>query len=416
MRDPIAAWLEVHSTDTEAPFVYQAWLDAGGGLDVVRGPIAAWIEVHSTDAEAQFVYKAWLDAGGELELVHDPIAAWLEAHSTDAEARFVYKAWLDAGGGLDLVRSSIAPWLKVHSTNTETQLVYRAWLDAGGELELVHDPIAAWLEVHSTDTEASFVYKGWLDAGGELELVRGPITAWLEVHSTDAEADFVCRAWLEAAGPFSLVKLPAIDWLSHHCDKAEAVYMTKFLARQKDIPSHTVVDILTWCRTFPTHEDAIWRLTQLDGHLRKTDIAEDVIATCEAVLEPLITEETPLELVTRGQITTLFNYLIAAPGLRSRALRDRVDTLLIAWVCNPSSFGTSPVPHIQIQRPAYVQRIVDLLVSGALSITSDREHLERFLQWVNTWEPTGKSQLISKFNFLLRNYPTTGLWDIVEFA
>ena len=159
--------------------------------------------------------------------------------------------------------------------------------------------------------------------------------------------------------------------------------MTKFLARQKDIPIETVVGILTWCRTFPEHVDAMWRLTRLDGHLFNADIAEEVIVTCEAVLEPLVSKEAPLRPVVRDQITTLFSYLIGARGLRSGALRDRVDTLLLAWLRTPRSFGTSPAPHIGMQRSAYVQRIVDLVVSSALSVTSDREHLERFLQWVN---------------------------------
>jgi len=213
-----------------------------------------------------------------------------------------------------------------------------------------------------------------------------------------------------------LVRLPAINWLSQYSNTAEAVYITKYLAKQRDIPAETVIDILTWCRTFPTHEDAIWRLTQLGVHLLKADVAEGMIVTCEAVLKPLILGDAPLELVTRGQITTLFSYLIGAPGLRSGEFRERVDALLVVWLRNPFSFGTSPVPHIGMQRPAYVQRIVDLVVSGTLSLTHDREHLERFLQWVDTWEPEKKWRLLSVFDLLWRNYPASDLWDIVELA
>jgi hypothetical protein len=415
VQQPIAAWLRLHHNDAEASFVYRAWLDAGGEREMVREPIAAWLKEHCTDADAGFVYKAWLDAEGERDLVQQPIAAWLKEHHTDAEAGFVYQAWLDAGGEQDLVRDSIIAWIKDHRTDLEARFVYKAWLDARLEREAVREPIAAWLGEHSTDAEANFLYKAWLDAGGERKMVREPIAAWLHLHSTHPEADFVFKAWLEAGGSFSLVRLPAIRWLSQHCDSAKAVYVTKFLAKQKDIPIETVVDILTWCRTFPTHMDAIWRLRQLGSHLLNVDVAEEVIVTCEAVLEPLMSKETPLKPVVRDQITTLFSYLIAASGLRSGAFRERVDDLLLSWLRTPSSFGTSPAPHNNIQRSAYTQRIVDLVVSGALSVTSDREHLERFLQWVNNWKPERKSQLASMFAFLRHDYPSEGLWDIVEF-
>jgi len=381
----------------------------------VREPIVAWLGEHKTAPEAAFVYRAWLDGGGEPDLVQQPIADWIELHHTDAEAGFVYKGWLNVGGEREMVREPIAAWLDLHSTDLEARFVYEAWLDARLEREAVCEPIAAWLEKHSTDAEANFLYKAWLDAGGEREMVREPIAAWLDLYSTHPEADFVFKAWLEAGGSFSLVRVPAIRWLSQHCDSAEAVYMTKFLAKQKDIPIETVVDILTWCRTFPTHMDAIWRLRQLGSHLLNVDVAEEVIVTCEVVLEPLISKEAPLKPMVRGQITTIFSYLIAASGLRSGALRDRVDTLLLAWLRTPRSFRTSPVPHIGMQRRAYVQRIVDLVESGALSVTSDCEHLERFLQWVNNWKPERKYQLISMFDVLWRDYPSESLWDIVEF-
>jgi len=122
-----------------------------------------------------------------------------------------------------------------------------------------------------------------------------------------------------------------------------------------------------------------------------------------------------LKPVTRDQITMLFSYLIGAPGLRSGPPRDRVDALLMAWLHNPSSYGTHPVPHANVQRRSYMQRIMDLLVSGDLSVTDDREHLKRFLQWVDNWEAEWKSRLLSIFDFLRRDYPAADLWDIVEF-
>ena len=123
-----------------------------------------------------------------------------------------------------------------------------------------------------------------------------------------------------------------------------------------------------------------------------------------------------LEPVTRGQITALMSYLIGSRGLRSGEFRIRADILLMTWLRNPSSFGSSSLPHIAVQRTAYVQRIADLIASDCLSVTNDHEPLERFLEWVNNWEPERKLQLLPIFEILWREYPVADLWDVVEFV
>jgi len=280
----------------------------------------------------------------------------------------------------------------------------------------VRDHMVAWLGEHGTDAGAEFVYKAWLEAGGEKDLVRDHMVAWLGEHGTDAKADFVYKAWLEAGGEFSVIRSPAILWLHQNCEKAEAVYVTKFLAKQPDIPIETVRDVLTWCQKFPADEDALWRLKQLGGHLLREEIAEEVCSTSETVLSPLIFHDVHPATVARDQIAGLLCYLIRASALRSGQLRNRVDALILTWLRNPSSFGDDPKPHINLQRLGYVQRVVDLVVSGALSVTEDREPLERFLRWVDSWEPERKSQLHRIFDFLRHSYPAPGLWDMVRFT
>jgi hypothetical protein len=414
VQDHIAAWLGEHDTETSTEFVYKSWLDAGGEKELVQDHIAAWLGEHDTETRAEFVYKSWLDAGGEKELVQDHIAAWLGEHDTETSAEFVYKSWLDAGGEKELVQDHIAAWLGEHGTEADAEFVYRGWLDAKGEKELVQDHVAAWLGEHGTEANASFVYRGWLDAGGEKELVQDHVAAWLGEHGAEPNADFVYKSWLEARGEFSAVKAGAIQWLRLNHDKEEAVFLTKFLARQSDLPIETVKHILMWCRKFPSHEDALWRLTQLSKHLLTQEVAEDVIAASSAVLEPMISGNVPLTPLKQGQINTLFSYLIDAPQLCSGDLRSRVDNLLLAWLRNPNSFRIEPKPHPKIQRVSYFQRIVNLIVSGTIDTTVDRESLERFLQWVANWEPKQKSRLRSNLVFLKQNYPVPGLWDIVD--
>ncbi|MCD4797550.1 MAG: hypothetical protein K8R19_00880, partial [Methanosarcinales archaeon] len=414
VQHPIEVWLEEHKTDHDTDFVCRAWLEAGGEIEVVRDPIEVWLEEHKTELDAQFVFKAWLDAGGEKEFVQEPIEVWLEEHKTEPEAGFVFKAWLDAGGEKEFVQEPIEVWLEEHKTEPEAGFVFKAWLDAGGEKEFVQEPIEVWLEEHKTEPEAEYVYKAWLDADGEKEFVQEPIEAWLGEHKSDPEADFVYKAWLEAGGEFSFVSSSAILWLHQNYDQLEAVYLTKFLAKQKDIPVETVKDILMWCHNFPNNEDALWRLTQLRKHLLREEVGEEVIITSETVLKPLISIDVPPSKLIRGQITTLFSYLIGAPILRSGSHRNRVDSLLLTWLKNPSSYGRNPKPHFTLQRSGYVRRIIELLDAGKLSTSEDRETIERFLYWVDSWDLDRKSQLYQKIVHLKTNYPAPGLWDIVE--
>jgi hypothetical protein len=371
------------------------------------------MRISPTRFQTHYLIVAWLESGLPVANVDLVVKQWAKKFQRASHLSFVIRAWLEAGGEKEMVQRHIAAWLNEHGTKLEAEFVYSAWLEAGGEKEMVQRHIAAWLNEHGTKPEADFVYKAWLDAGGEKEMVQRHIAAWLDEHGTKPEADFVYRAWLEAGGKFSVVKAGAIEWLRLNRDKEEAVFLTKFLARQSDIPINTVRDILMWCNRFPDHEDALWRLTQLAQHLLAEEAGKDVIAASEAVLEPLISGKVSLTPVRRGQTATLFSFLIDAPHLRSGDPRSHVDNLLLAWLKNPNSFGDDPKPHANIQRIGYFQRVVDLIVSGAIDMTVEREPLERFLRWVANWEPEQKSRLHSKLDFLKQNYPVPGLWDIV---
>ena len=413
----IESWLQKHGNNSEAGFIYKSWLDAGGNKELMQTHIESWLEKHDNDAEAQFVYQSWLDAGGNKELVQTHIESWLGKHGNDDEAGFVYKSWLDAGGNKELVQTHIESWLEKHGNDAEARFVYQSWLDADGNKELVQSHIESWLQKHGNDDEADYVYKSWLDAGGNKELVQTHIESWLGKHGNEAEADYVYKSWLEAGGDFSVVRSKALLWLDQNYDKPEAVYLTKFIAKQKDIPIDSVKSILKWCKKFHNNEDAIWRMTQLREHLLVEDIAEELILTSEVVLAPLITNESFMKWKIRNQITILFSYLIRALKINSSQLYDHVDMLLLIWLRNPNSYGINlKANNISIQSTFYVERIAEFIVSGALDISADYEPIGRFLSWVDNWDPKCKLQVKSVLASLKQDYPASNLWDIVEFS
>ena len=92
-----------------------------------------------------------------------------------------------------------------------------------------------------------------------------------------------------------------------------------------------------------------------------------------------------------------------------------MDALLLAWLRHACSYGDAK-PHLHVQRITYVRRIADLIEAGDLDLVQDREALERFLQWVDSWEAHWKSSLYDLFDFLKFSYPGTDLWETVKFT
>ena len=421
VRDAIKEWLDEHKTTPQANFVYRAWLDIEGDKELVGEAIKKWLDAHTnkTDAEGRYVYKSWLDAGGDKELVQDAIKVWLAVHKTDAKAQFVYNAWLDAGGDKALVEQPIRDWLSIHKTAAEAQFIYNAWLDAKGNPELIRDAIGAWLDIHKTDanvsSDASHVYKAWLDAGGDKALVEQPIKDWLVVHKTNPVAKFVYNSWLDAGGERDVVWDSLLLWLAEYRTNESAVRITKFVAKQPDLPDASVKDVLVWCRTFAANEDALWRVTQLGPKLLNVDVLEDACATAETILFHITGSTNEINELTSGQVATLLNYLVEAAHFHSSKMRDRVDVLIVVWMRHPNSFGRRPKPHTNIQRVRFTSRVLLLLHSGELDFTRDREPIRRFLEWLDEWDMVWKQRLRSTIEVYSTRYPAPEVWGIVRF-
>lgn len=62
-----------------------------------------------------------------------------------------------------------------------------------------------------------------------------------------------------------------------------------------------------------------------------------------------------------------------------------------------------------------MQRVVDLINGGALSVTEDREALVRFMRWVDSWDAENKLPLSPLIAYLERRHPAQGMWDVVRF-
>ena len=90
-----------------------------------------------------------------------------------------------------------------------------------------------------------------------------------------------------------------------------------------------------------------------------------------------------------------------------------MDELFKGWLRHIGTFSTSLKAPRPVQHIAMVQRVVDLLQDGQLSVDKDRGHIERFLDWVGTWKIDRKTHLVKTLQFAANHHPCPGLWERV---
>ncbi|MBD8469421.1 ATP-binding protein [Sphingomonas sp. CFBP 8765] len=219
-------WLGEHGETDGAPFVLQSWLAAGGDAEAIAVALGVWVSAHGQACVAKFVYKAWLDAGGRTDVVATALLSWAGSHGQTESAGFVYTAWLDAGGSAGSVAASVLGWLDAHGQTESAGFVYTAWLNAGGDAESVAVPLLAWLDAHGQGEGAQFVYQAWLNAGGGIEAVAAPLPLWLRAHGQAISAQFIYKAWLDAGCEAQIVAAPLLEWINVHgqAESAQFVY------------------------------------------------------------------------------------------------------------------------------------------------------------------------------------------------
>jgi hypothetical protein len=412
----IQTWMKLYSTQVDARYVCTAWLDAGGELPVVREAMLGRFQEHTTDPDAQFEYRAWLDGGGSIQEAAPFISRWLAANKTAFDARFVYKAWLEAGGDKNLVRQPIHAWLEHHGLTFEASFVYPRWLEAGGEIELVAGFIAPWLQRHATTADASFIYEFWLKRGGGTSPVRPNIRDWITLHAEIPQARFVYKAWLEAGGEFALIESAVLRWMERNPAVSDSIFITRLIARERQLSDQTLKRLITWTATLPQPDKCVSSFSQLGIHLRTPSLRIEIAEAAERLLTPLLKPNLHWDEFVQGDTAIVLSFLLDSTRGQSDSIRKRVDSLFLQWIRHPQGGGADTKRYPNIQRVEWLRRVGDLLSSGELDVARDRQALERFLRWVDSWEGWRKAQhqTISAIESLRRRFPAPQLWNSVR--
>ena len=408
----VRQWLDEYGKTDAAPFVLKSWLDAGGAFESVEGDVRQWLDEYGKTDAAPFVLKSWLDAGGAFESVEGDVRQWLDEYGKTDAAPFVLKSWLDAGGAFESVEGDVRQWLHEYGKTDAAGFVLPSWLDAGGAFESVEGDVRQWLDEYGQTEAAPFVLKSWLDAGGAFESVEGDVRQWLDEYGQTEAAHFVLKSWLDAGGHFDVVENAAIPWISRNRSSKDAVFVTKFLVKQEGLPVETVRDVLFWCQTFSTNEDAVWRFGGLGANLSHHELVQDVVQTAVDVLSPRLNNKERLDgRLARASMNAFFNTIRAiGPGKP----QFNIDELFATWVRRDDSFPQQQFTPLWMQDEIWLFKLVDILRQEYLDLEGDKASVERFLSWVNTWNSENKAKLGPLMAYLRQTYPQTDIWDLVE--
>jgi hypothetical protein len=364
-----------------------------------------WAEQNVAASRASYLYDAWLDAGGSIEAVSGPLLAWVAEHGTTPDAEFVYNAWLDRGGSIEAVSAPLRAWVADHGTTPQASHVYKAWLDRGGSIEAVSAPLFAWVADHGTTADAQFLYKAWLDRGGSIEAVSAPLLAWVAEHGTRSEADFVYKAWLDRDGDFESIREQVFGWILSWRDSPDLGYLAKRLSKMAHLPEPIILAIAQWCAAFPAHEDSLYRLLALCGHLGVGSLTGAGVTELLRCIDAVVLAKIGAERLSILDRMQLWGICVAISRGRTFNLNPRGVVRSIAAIIasgkvfdidlRAGDFATLQGTHRQIG-----QMILFGLRWGELSIARDACAIASFAAWARASEadPASTVRLFSRLN------------------
>jgi hypothetical protein len=256
--------------------------------------------------------------------------------------------------------------------------------------------LLGWIHEHGVSEQALPVYITWLNNGGDKLLIRDSMLACLQSQLNEKRAVNLYLAWLRNGGDEEAIRGAVLEWILRNWQTSHSLWLVKFYTDQVAPALEILQFIIELCRTQPAEPNSLYALALLGKHLSRLP-REDVLPVVEAVLLPLIRHSDPLIKTAIIGTSTLLIDLITASATWPFEYRERVGDLLLAWLRNPASFGSTISLDVSFQRVEIVEEVLNLSRSGKLSHEADAASLERFVEWVVTWEQERKSGLPSEF-------------------
>lgn len=428
--DPIVSsiltWLEAHGDHPRAWHVLARWLGSTTDRELIDEHVLRWMESnHTIPQGASMVFHTWLKRGADVEDATPYVIGWLEENIGSYHGSYVLGTWIEAGADLELARPYLERWLENPGHPFEACFVHLSWLNRGGDLEVVREHLEACLDLHAgkdgvwylidlfvravpktpelaerllrewevSTTESGFgqVLHGWLLSGGSPDLLQPHLENWLATYGETMEAGGVYAAWMAQAELPREVRAAAIRWFLAYPTEVQAGYLSKHLVEEEEIDLDALKAILLWCKTFPSHEDALWRFTQLKANLYRPEVAREVLAAAEAILESHLAQDK-LTVLETTQLTSLCALLVCGRPFQTGVDANLCDLFMLEYMRHPMSFEHGDVKLVNAERPGLIRRILSLVLRGWLDVETEAGALRRLFAWVETWDEPDRAE------------------------
>jgi hypothetical protein len=154
----------------------------------------------------------------------------------------------------------------------------------------------------------------------------------------------------------------------------------------------------------------------LQLNLRNVAIWAEAVESLTLILPQVIQRES-INALLQDNVAKTFINLLYNPGSRLGQNREMLVNLFAQWVRNPRAFAQLRVaPQNTMQQNKEIfQLLVDGLVQGELDEKRDKEGIQNFLTWVDSWQPDRKEKLKPALGFLIKTEKLKELAYCIKF-
>ena len=274
--------------------------------------------------------------------------------------------------------------------------------------------MVTWLDEHGISEHARFIIESWLKAEGSADRIRDLIVGWLTANPAHQEFDFVIKTWLEATRDFATVRTLALSWLNQNTSSPDAVFVLKYICRERDLPSDTIKDVISWCTNFPDDPNTVSRIGPMLSHFAIGALEKPLIECSLLVLEGIQTEWIINDFFWYSALSMIGT--LAWKIRFSDDIEPRLDAIHANVLRHSDAYsvalGRDTPPFVF--NPVLARHMSGMIARKIIDPEVDCDALERFADWLAAWPSERKEKLRPALHSLERICPVPGLWSRVS--
>jgi hypothetical protein len=160
-------------------------------------------------------------------------------------------------------------------------------------------------------------------------------------------------------------------------ESPDGSFLSKVLAKQRDLPDGAVLDILAWCRCYADDPDSLWRLSQLGKNIARAAVGAEACDVAALVLARWLDPKSTPEPEVANNVA---HVLAALMFIRALAVRERADQMFVQWLRHPHGFDASNWCRYGLPW-RLISKAAELIEREVIDVVGDSSALDRFVLW-----------------------------------